>query len=61
MKITLLSLESTLYQKTGNKNIVRQLLASKLLIPLLILKVITGHNQSKVIHKTNTLLSNNIK
>lgn len=38
MKITLPSLESTLYQKTGSKNIIRQLLASKQSIPLNILQ-----------------------
>ncbi len=38
MKITLPSLESTLYQKTGSKNIVRQLLASKRSIPINILQ-----------------------
>lgn len=34
MKITLSSFESTLYQKTGSKNIVRQLLVSKRSISL---------------------------
>lgn len=38
MKITLPSLQSTLYQKTGSKNIVRQILASKRSIPLNILQ-----------------------
>lgn len=38
MKITLPSLESTLYQKSGSKNIVRQLLASKRPISLNVLE-----------------------
>lgn len=38
MKITLPSLESTLYQKTGSKNIIKQLLASKRSIPLNVLQ-----------------------
>lgn len=53
MKITLPSLESTLYQKTGSKNIIRQLLASKRSIPLNILQenrfyLVVENNENKI-------------